>query len=155
MKRKITSNKTKHVLVENELKKLQSFSSCLSIGQSYLNNDGAQLYLILRLLYYTLKGLDNTEKVVSWKSKGLSTGKLTTPPTTDNSCNISSQNVSKFTYLTFDKYISDEKCIKATSYIASINSLMWYNYSNYNIYKFTVNIFNIIASGNNIPSCEK
>ena len=32
-------------------------------------------------------------------------------------CNISSQDVSKFTYLTVDKYILDEKCIKATSYI--------------------------------------
>ena len=39
-------------------------------------------------------------------------------------CNISSQDVSKFTYLTLDKYISYEKCIKATSYIASTNSLV-------------------------------
>ena len=70
-------------------------------------------------------------------------------------CNISSQDVSKFTYLTLDKYISDEKCIKATPYIVSINSLVRYNYSNYNIYKFTINIFSIIALGNNIPSCEK
>ena len=43
---------------------------------------------------------------------------------TGHTCNISSQDVSKFTYLTLDKYISDEKCIKATSYIASINSLV-------------------------------
>ena len=70
-------------------------------------------------------------------------------------CNISSQDVSKFTYLTLNKYISDEKCTKATSYIVSINSLVWYNYSNYNIYKFTVNIFNIIALGNSIPSSGK
>ena len=40
------------------------------------------------------------------------------------SCNISSQDVSKFTYLALDKYILDEKCIKATSYIVSINSLV-------------------------------
>ena len=70
-------------------------------------------------------------------------------------CNISSQDVSKSTYLTLDKHTSDEKCIKATSYIVSINSLVWYNISNYNIYKFTINIFNIIALGNNTPSCEK
>ena len=38
-------------------------------------------------------------------------------------CIISSQDLSKFTYLTLDKYISDEKCVKVTSYIASINSL--------------------------------
>ena len=39
-------------------------------------------------------------------------------------CNISSQDVNKSTYLTLDKYTSDEKCIKATSYIVSINSLV-------------------------------
>ena len=37
------------------------------------------------MLYYTLKKLGDTEKIVSWKSKVLSTGKLTTPTTTDNS----------------------------------------------------------------------
>ena len=31
-----------------------------------------------------MKRLGDTEKVVSWKSKGLSTEKLTTPTTTDN-----------------------------------------------------------------------
>ena len=43
----LSSNKTKHVLVENELQKLedkmenlQTFD-CLFIGQNYLNNDGA------------------------------------------------------------------------------------------------------------------
>ena len=70
--RKITSNKTKIVLVENEFKKLQTFDSSLFIGQSYFNNDGAQLYLMLQPLYYTLKKLGETESVVSWKSKGLS-----------------------------------------------------------------------------------
>ena len=38
--------------------------------------------------------------------------------------NISSQDVSKFTYLTLDKYISDNKCIKVTSYIVSTNCLV-------------------------------
>ena len=37
------------------------------------------------MLYYTLKRLGDTEKVVSPISKGLSTEKLTTPSTTDNS----------------------------------------------------------------------
>ena len=32
----INSNKTKHVLVENELKELHTFDSSLFIGQSYL-----------------------------------------------------------------------------------------------------------------------
>ena len=36
-------------------------------------------------LYYTLKRLGDTEKIVSWKSKGLSVEKLAAPTTTDNS----------------------------------------------------------------------
>ena len=82
---KINSNKTKPVLVENEFKKIETFDSNLFIGQSYFNDDGTQLYLILQPLYYTLKRLGDTEKVVSWKSKCLSAEKRTTPTTTDNS----------------------------------------------------------------------
>ena len=63
--KKVTSNKTKHVLVENEFKKLQTFDSNLFISESYFNNNGAQVYLILQSLYYTLKRLEDTEKVVS------------------------------------------------------------------------------------------
>ena len=55
LNKKITSNKTKHLLIENEFKKLQTFDSSLFTGQSYFNNDGVQLYLILEPLYYTLK----------------------------------------------------------------------------------------------------
>ena len=65
--------------------KIQIFDSSLFIGQSYFFNDGAQLYLILQTLYQTLKRLGDTEKFISWKSKGLSFEKLTTPTTTDNS----------------------------------------------------------------------
>ena len=64
LNKKITSNKTKHLLVENEFKKLQTFDSSLFINQSYFNNDGIQLYLILQRLYYTLKILGDPEKVV-------------------------------------------------------------------------------------------
>ena len=38
-----------------------------------------------KLLYYTLKIIGNTEKVVSWKSKGASDEKHATPTTSDNS----------------------------------------------------------------------
>ena len=38
--KKIASNKTKHIPVENELKKLQTFDSSLFIGQNYFNNEG-------------------------------------------------------------------------------------------------------------------
>ena len=45
--------------------------------------------MILQLLYYTLKRLGDTEKVVSSKSKDLSGKKLTTPTTKDKSVSAS------------------------------------------------------------------
>ena len=72
---------SKHELVENEIKTLQELNSRIFIGQSYFFNDGAQLYLIFQTVYYTLKRLGNTEKVISWRSSE----QPTTPTTTDNS----------------------------------------------------------------------
>ena len=40
--RKITANKTKHLLVENELKKLRTFDSSYFIGKSHFEEDGAR-----------------------------------------------------------------------------------------------------------------
>ena len=62
LNKKIALNKAKHVLVANELKKLQTFDSSFFIDKSYFLNDGAQLYLIFQTLHYTLKELRNTEK---------------------------------------------------------------------------------------------
>ena len=64
LNKEITSNKTKHVIAENEFKKLQTFQSSLFIGESYFNNDRT-----------TLKRLADTENIVSWTSKELSTKK--------------------------------------------------------------------------------
>ena len=78
--KKVTSNKTKHLLVENEFKKLQTFDSSLFIGQSYFNNDGAQLYLIFQLIYKTIKIFSNTPYTISeWESKILSNEKYRPP----------------------------------------------------------------------------
>ena len=40
--RKITANKTKHLLVENELKMLRTFDSSYFIGKSHFEEDGAR-----------------------------------------------------------------------------------------------------------------
>ena len=42
LNRKITSNKTKHLLVENELKKLETFDSIYFCGKSHFEDDGTQ-----------------------------------------------------------------------------------------------------------------
>ena len=48
LNRKITANKTKHLLVENELKKLKTFDSSYIIDKSYFEEDGTQNYLVFQ-----------------------------------------------------------------------------------------------------------
>ena len=77
MNKKVTSNKLKHLLVENEFKKLQTFDSSIFIGQSYFNNDGVQLYLLFQPIYKTItifSGLPDTD--TGWESKRLSNEKI-------------------------------------------------------------------------------
>ena len=48
--RKITENKTKYLLVQNELNKLKAFDSGYFIGKSHFEEDGAQNYLVFQPL---------------------------------------------------------------------------------------------------------
>ena len=48
LNRKINSSKTKHALVENEFKKLQTFDLIYFRGKSHFEEDGAQNYLIFQ-----------------------------------------------------------------------------------------------------------
>ena len=73
--RKITSSKTKHLLVENELKKLKTFDSSYFIGKSHLGEDGMQNYLVFQPIQRYFKrivNVGNDDCVYYWKSKGLS-----------------------------------------------------------------------------------
>ena len=71
--RKITQNKTKQLPVENELKKLKTFDPSYFIGKSHFEEDGTQNYLVFQPMLRYFKILPNTNYVLSWKSKGLST----------------------------------------------------------------------------------
>ena len=75
LNRKITSNKTKHVLVENELKKLKTFDSSYSIGKNYFEEDGTQNCLVFQPIrrYFKING----KYILQWKSKGLSDETIT------------------------------------------------------------------------------
>ena len=66
-------NKAKHLLVENEFKKLENFDSDYFIGKSHFEEDGTQNYLVFQPIVRYFKILPNTNYVLSWKSKGLST----------------------------------------------------------------------------------
>ena len=63
LNRKITKNKTKHLLVENELKKLKTFDLSYFIGKSHFEEDGTQNYLVFKPLNKYFKVIANTDHV--------------------------------------------------------------------------------------------
>ena len=87
LNRKITANKSKHLLVENELNKLKTFDSGYFIGKSHFEEDGTQNYLVFQPIIRYFKLIANTDYISSWKSKGLSDENITPPTEFDNSTN--------------------------------------------------------------------
>ena len=56
------ANKTKHLLVENELKKLKTFDSIYFRGKSHFEEDGTQNYLVfqpIRRNFKRVAGVDD------------------------------------------------------------------------------------------------
>ena len=87
LNRKITQNKSKHLLVENELNKLKTFDSGYFIGKSHFGEYGTQNYLVFQQMYRYFKMITNTDYISSWKSKGLSAESIKPPAISDNSLN--------------------------------------------------------------------
>ena len=85
LNRKITQNKSKHLLVENELNKLKTFDSSYFIGKSHFEEDGTQNCLVFQPMYRYFKMIANTDYISSWKSKGLSAESIKPPTTSDKS----------------------------------------------------------------------
>ena len=86
----ITQNKTKHLLVENELNKLKTFDFGYFNGKSHFEEDGTQNYLIFQPIYRYFKAFSITqylEYVSEWKSKGLSSESFKAFSTFDNGLN--------------------------------------------------------------------
>ena len=87
LNRKITQNKSKHLLVENELNKLKTFDSSYFIGKSHFDEDGRQNYLVFQPVNKYFKLITNTSSILLWQSKRLSTENID-PPTTSLSPSI-------------------------------------------------------------------
>ena len=60
LKRNITANKTKNLLVENELNKLKTFDSSYFIGKSHFEEDGTQNWFVFQLINKYFKVIANT-----------------------------------------------------------------------------------------------
>ena len=85
LNRIITTNKTKHLLVENELDKLKTFDLSYFIGKCHFEEDGVENNLVFQPITQYFKVIDNTNMISSWKSKGLSAYTIKPPTASDNS----------------------------------------------------------------------
>ena len=89
LNKKITKNKTKHLLVERKLNKLKTFDFSYFNGKSH-SEDVSQNYLIFQLIHKYLQTFYTTNSpiyVSEWKSKGLSNESFKAISTPDNSLN--------------------------------------------------------------------
>ena len=76
---RVTKNKIKQLLVENELKTLQTFYSTYFRGKSHFEEDGTQNYLAFQPIYRYFRriiGVSSGNYIKFWKSIGLSDEKL-------------------------------------------------------------------------------
>ena len=74
LNKKMTSNKSRNLLVENELKKLKTFDSDYFIGKSHFEEVGTQNYLVFQPRYIYFKriaGVGNGNYIYYWQSRGL------------------------------------------------------------------------------------
>ena len=85
--KRITSNKTKHFLVENELKKLKTFDLSYFRGKKHFEEDGTQNYLVFQPMYKYFKTMNSIDNISEWKSKGLSNESIKIPSTSNNFLN--------------------------------------------------------------------
>ena len=69
---RVTKNKSKHLLVENELKKLEKFDAAYFSGKSYFDgNDGSQNSLVSQVgeKYFKNNSRSNSSKIEIWNQK--------------------------------------------------------------------------------------
>ena len=87
LNKKITSNKTKHLLDENELKKLKTSGSIYFRSKSFEKEEGVQNYLVFKPIQRYFKRIVhvcNDNYVYYWKSKEWSDEKIHSIKTSDN-----------------------------------------------------------------------
>ena len=79
------SNKTKHLVIENEFKKLKTFDLSYFRGKSHFEEDGTQNWFVFQPLstYFKTVYANDSNYILSWESKGLSSLTIDSIKTTD------------------------------------------------------------------------
>ena len=87
LNRKITQNKSDHLLVQNELNQLKTFDSSYYHGKNCFDEDGALNHLVFQPInkYFKVNTISAIDYVSSRKSKGLSDESIKPPATSDSS----------------------------------------------------------------------
>ena len=78
---RVISNKSRHLQIENKLKKLEKFDSSYFKGKSHFEEDGTQNYLVFQGVYKYFEDFDVSKTLIkfhanSLTSKGLSDEKI-------------------------------------------------------------------------------
>ena len=85
---RVTSNKSKHLLVENELKKLETFDSSYFKGKSHFEEDGIQNYLVFQPMcryFKKIAGVGKGSYIYFGKYKDLSDERINSITASDYS----------------------------------------------------------------------
>ena len=85
---KINSNKTKHLLAENEINKYKHITEDYVAVKYLLEEKGVQNYLAFHLMSKYFKVPNNKNFVVEWKSKGIFEKDIKPPATINNILNL-------------------------------------------------------------------
>ena len=81
---RIDLNITKHLRVENELKKLKTFDLSHFRGRNHFENEGTKNYLVFQPIYNYFRRIVKTNQVVEWKSRELADEHIKIPPASSN-----------------------------------------------------------------------
>ena len=95
---RITLNKSKHLLVGNELKKLQKFDSSNFRSKDFLEGN----YLVFKPMNKYFKKTGNAKSISSWKSKGLSDEVIKSATINNNSLAPTLEYIDKNMFVKFD-----------------------------------------------------
>ena len=101
--KKVTLNKTKHLLVENELKKSETFYSIYFCGKNDFEDDGTQNHLVFQTVDRCFKTVnDNDSNILPWKYKGLFDESVKPPSTPNKMLNFSVDYIGTKARVKFD-----------------------------------------------------